>query len=527
MSANFIMKESIGNIPEKTPDKNTTTNVSEEILNEVSSSDEVQSSSTNEVPSTEVPSTEVPPTEVPETEVPPTEVPENGSNLQFNRSNIESLGNFVHLVDSDHSDEENKLDMFCYVKCSQSDSNLLKQCRGVVFNGEKLVMKAFPYTTEYNHTEDEKVSETLGDIKDWVFYDSHEGALIRMFYFNNKWYVSTHRKLNAFRSKWSSNESFGTIFKSALSSEEEENEKFRNRLPKGDNILERFQSTLDKSKQYMFLIRNNKDNRIVCDPPSRPTVLHVGTFDDGNLIMTDNVDLPFPNKLNFSTVDELLRHVKHSSYKDVQGVIGFTADNRQLKVLHQDYQDLFKSRGNEPSVKFRYLQVRMNRRLTNMLYYLYPDKASIFDEYEDSLYDIARSIYRAYVQRFIKKRYVTVPREEFTIIRECHSWHLSDRTNNRISLNQVIKVMNQQSPTHLNRMIRRFKLEQIKQNEYRKSSRPREDSLRSTKSFEQSPDVRKINSNFTQIPNIILPNNRQHQQNNNYVANIIPRKNHT
>ena len=55
----------------------------------------------------------------------------SSTNLEFNRSNIEANKEYVNLVDSD---EENKLDMFCYVKCDDSYNDLIKQCRGVVFN---------------------------------------------------------------------------------------------------------------------------------------------------------------------------------------------------------------------------------------------------------------------------------------------------------------------------------------------------------------------------------------------------------
>ena len=381
----------------------------------------------------------------------------SSNNLEFNRSNIEANKEYVNLVDSD---EENKLDMFCYVKCDDSDNDLIKQCRGVVFNGDNLILKAFPYTKEYNHTETDELAITLNNFNDWKFYESHEGALVRMFYFNDKWFLTTHRKLNAFRSKWASNESFGTSFKNALSAEEEINPTFKNALPKGDNILERFQSTLDVKKNYMFLIRNTVDNRIVCSAPESYTVYHVGTFVDGVLFMNENVNLSTPKELIFNNIDELQSYVSNISYKDLQGIIGFSKDNKQVKILTKDYQDLFQARGNEPSIKFRYLQVRMNRRLVNMLEHLYPNLIETFEEYENTLYDIARSIYRAYVQRFIKKCYVTVPREEFAIIRECHTWHLSNRAENRISIDQMVIVMNQQSPTHLNHMIRRFKLEQ-------------------------------------------------------------------
>jgi hypothetical protein len=441
----------------------------------------------------------------------------------FNRVNIESLSNQVHLVDSD---EDSKLDMFCYIKCSDTDTELIKQCRGVVFSGNDLVMKAFPYTNEYNHIEIDDINKSLGDFNDWSFYEAQEGALVRVFNFGGKWFVSTHRKLNAFRSKWSSNESFGTSLKNALSAEEENNQEFRERLPEGDNILDRFQSTLDVTKQYMFLIRNTKDNRIVCSTPERPTVFHVGTFVDGVLVMNENVNIPSPVNITFMNIDELLAFVDKISYKDYQGVIGFTKDNRQMKILNKDYQDLFRSRGNEPSIKFRYLQIRMNRIFVNMLYHLYPDMADTFDEYENTIYDIARSIYRAYVQRFIKKSYVTVPREEFAIIRECHSWHLSNRTENRISLDKIVRVMNQQSPTQINHMIRRFKLEQTRQKEQIDTTRPRSDSVRSTKSFEQSPVIRDINITVPPIP-LLLPNtntNTNTKKKNSRTVSLLPRK---
>ena len=482
----FIIKEATENKPDTASVESASVDVPE-YVDEAKPSDEAKTSET--------------PT--PDGDAPlPVEV--DPLNLEFNRANIEALGNHVHLVDSD---EGSKVDMFCYVKCREEDNELLKQCRGVVFSGNDLVMKAFPYTSEFNHTELDEINAALGEFKDWSFYESHEGACVRMFHHAGKWFVSTNRKLNAFRSKWASRESFGTSFKNALTDEEEHNPEFKAGLPEGENILERFQSTLDVSKQYMFLIRNTKDNRIVCGAPDRATVYHVGTFVDGVLVMTENVGLPFPTKLTFLNVDELQAHVEKVSYRDLQGVIGFTDKNKQVKILHKYYQDLFRARGNEPSIKFRYLQVRMNSRFADMLYHLYPDMAKTFDEYENILFDIARSIYRAYVQRFIKKRYVTVPREEFAVIRECHSWHLADRTENRISLDRVVQMMNQQSPTHLNHMIRRFKLEQTSQKDQTNLTRPRSDSVRSNKSFEQSPAVMNINPSPTPpVPPLLLGN---------------------
>ena len=105
----------------------------------------------------------------------------------------------------------------------------------------------------------------------------------------------------------------------------------------------------------------------------------------------------------------------------------------------------------------------MNRKVTNMLFHLYPEMTDTFEDIENNIYELVKNIYNAYVQRFIKKRFVTVPTEEFAIVRECHSWHEEDRIMNRINLNKVIEVFNKQTPTSINRMLRRYKIEKEQQ----------------------------------------------------------------
>jgi hypothetical protein len=426
----------------------------------------------------------------------------NNSTPDFNRTVIENLGSLIRLVDKD---EDNGLDLFCYVKCTETDDDIIKNCRGVVFNGQNLIMKAFPYTSEYstNDNDIDIISNSLKNFDKYKFYDSHEGACIRMFYFGEKWYLSTNRKLNAFNSKWASKESFGTSFKKAIESESENNKVFKESLPMGDNILEKFQSILDKKNQYMFLVRNNADNRIVCDAAKRPTVFHVGTFKNNNLVLDDNINIPKPHKQNFQNINEIIEYVNNINHTKIQGVICFGPDNNQFKILHKDYLDLFKARGNEPSIKFRYLQVRMNRKFINMLYHLYPDQVKVFDEYENTIYDISQFIYRAYVQRFIKKRYVTVPREEFQVIKDCHTWHLTDRGENRITSEQVIKVLNQQSPINLNHMIRRFRTEEVKRME--QQNKPHSNSNQSISTLVLSQNNNTIKQRSTSSSNNTRP----------------------
>lgn len=415
----------------------------------------------------------------------PTENPEPGSNTEdmtgvnqsdileseFNRAAVEELGNRVRVTDTDTT---SGLELFCYTKCGPEDGDLLRQCRGVVFSGDAIVMRAFPYTIEYSHTDTEPIKASIPSFEGCSFYEAHEGALVRVFNFDGRWYLSTHRKLNAFRSKWASKESFGTTFKRALEEEARTNDNFSKLLPQeGESVLDRFYEILDPAKQYMFLVRHTEENRIVCSPPAEPTMFHVGTFVEGELVMNEDISIPYPKKLGFANVDELTRYVEQIDIRHRQGVIAFVPGNVQYKILHKEYQELFRARGNEPSIKYRYLQIRMSCHMVDMLYHLYPSMASVFDEYENTLYGIAKLIYRSYVQRHIKGKWSTLPNEEYRVDKECHTWHEEDRKVNRVTVERVIEILNNQSATNLNKMIRRFHADKEKQQETQTTNQTR------------------------------------------------------
>ena len=229
-----------------------------------------------------------------------------------------------------------------------------------------------------------------------------------------------------------------------------------------ENVCDIFcNSVLDKTKQYMFLLLNNSENRIVCAEPQKPTIYHVGTFVNGKLSFDENVYISYPEKLEFDTINDIYEYVHKINYYDLQGVIIFAPNNKQYKIFNNMYYDYFNARGNEPSIKFRYLQVRMDKNSNRMLHELYPHMKKDFDEYENFIFEASRNIYNAYVDRFIKKLYVTVPVEEFNTMKEAHKWYLEDKTSHKITYEKIIDLLNLQSPTNLNRIIKRLKLSKL------------------------------------------------------------------
>ncbi len=122
-------------------------------------------------------------------------------NMKVTKETITSQGNNVRLVDSD---PDNKLDLYCYVRCQNSSDKNIKSCRGVVVYDDNVLLQTYGYTSEYTVEDKENLQNSLPNIKDVIVHEAHEGVLIRVFNVNQKWYVTTHRKFDAFRSKWGS-----------------------------------------------------------------------------------------------------------------------------------------------------------------------------------------------------------------------------------------------------------------------------------------------------------------------------------
>jgi hypothetical protein len=387
------------------------------------------------------------------------------------REVIESLENYIKATDTD---EACGLTNFCYVSDPKTDDEqfrtnvgIIQQCRGVVFDGQKVVMRAFSHNDEFGQSEMKVIGEKLagiggGDLRKGLdvcrFYESHEGALIRMFFYKGKWFTTTHRKLNAFKSKWGCNDSYGSIFKSALKYQISTNEELKNSLTESDgNFYDAFQSVLDKSHQYMFLVRNTKENRLVSTAPDEPTMFHVGTFVNGELDLDIDIKVNRPRSFKFDTLESLHEHIASTHPADTSGLVVFCPGNLQFKISSDIYMSMFNVRGNQQSVKFRYLQIRNDKRFNDTIRMMYPEKIHEFDEYEQLLQDIAKKIHNAYMQRFIHKQFVSVPVGEYVVIKVAHEWFWADREKRRVTFHVIRDILNEQSATSLNQMIKKQK----------------------------------------------------------------------
>lgn len=365
---------------------------------------------------------------------------------------LNALGDKVGVMDQDDG-----LKILNYHSCDRDSPEDLKKVRGWVQDVEtgEILFETFPYTEEYESSEPIPfLKENV--LEEWLVYYSVEGCLIRVFWHKDRWHISTNKKLNAFKSRWASRKSFGDMFREGLVQSNDGNE----------NILETLLEVLDKKKVHLFLVRYNHENRVVCQPPKSTDdhVYFIGSWDnearelDREWKHPIHINTPTPIKELTATLHELADGVDIHTH---QGIILFhKTKNLQLKVYSSQYNKLFQLRGNNPNIRFRYLEVRKDADTKKEFIRLYPFYEDVFLEYENILYQLAKLIRYYYIQRYIKNKYVTLPKEEYILMKKCHDWYLFDRTANKINVSKVLEILNHEEALAMYKMIRRYQINQ-------------------------------------------------------------------
>lgn len=363
-------------------------------------------------------------------------------------------------------DANDEMEMYTYDECTNDSEENVKRCRGIVCKKGtyELICPSFGYVDEYiaDEEQQERILNRLGD-DDWTMYYSVEGTIVRLFWYNGQWYLCTHKKLDAFKSRWSCKYTFGELCVKALA--EIYGEAF---------TWDSFLSELDTNHKYVFLIRANHENRIVCHAhhvKSGERIWCLGSYDEqfrfylytthpSHNCLSEKVKGPTPIP-NISS-NNILEYIHQISPFEYRGLFlsRIVSDGvyERISIFHPEYKKWEAVRGNNPNLRFRFLEVRRNLELVQQLYILYPKSAEIFDRYENILFNVASMINHFYVQRYIRHKYVTLPKEEYFIMKKCHDWYLQDQTHHRIFTKKVLEFINEENPLHLYKMIRRYEL---------------------------------------------------------------------
>ena len=333
------------------------------------------------------------------------------------------------------------------------DPPIYPNIRGIVVEKNEenysIKCKSFPYTVEVSTNEISVLKEKLDE--NMVVLKVLEGTLFRVWWYEleEKWYISTHRKIDSKNSRWGESP-FGKLFFEIISEEELEN-------------------LLDKRLCYSFLM-SHPENRLVI-PIIEKCLYHVATFDPeknlifygGNLSETlTHPNIKYQQKLALNSWEEIKEYVDKLSWKEVGVMVTFN-DNKFLpiKILNNKYTTKRELRGNEPNLRMRWLQcLKINSE--NQLEEMYPEKNEFWKELKEEWASLAGWLLGIYYEKYEKKNpeYLRIQREIFWVL-ESFRRKVNERKIEEFSPVPYTAIMNRTieryNPRVINALIREMK----------------------------------------------------------------------
>lgn len=255
--------------------------------------------------------------------------------------------------------------------------------RGIICHNDKVVCKAFPFTPEFSIESDEFFSMEFQQ-QDVVYMESWEGTQLRMWFntVEDRWFLSTVRKIDANKSCWRNNTSFRQIFDIVL---EEKN-------------IKNFEASLDKNLVYVFLLTSSINNSTV-SRNSFNNLYCLGTFDSKNRFQynfTTINTLSFPTDLSITNKGQLREIVENFGKRVDEGLQGVlmldTKKGKLTKIISTEWQKKMNISGNTSSLEIRYLEVRKDKELKQQFIELFNNKSERFIEVETAFKELGKSL---------------------------------------------------------------------------------------------------------------------------------------
>jgi hypothetical protein len=402
-------------------------------------------------------------------------------------------------------DKKGRLELYHYKECDRDSPQFYKKLRGLIIerldeedveydkkkpvdmkpvyeflkdakHTDKIQVVGMSYanTPEYEVSEVDLFSPFLPKCLDMTdMRMALEGTVIRIFHTEKTgWNLSTHRKIDANRSKWAGPSTFKEIFWACFLEEwKKPNSKIREFCPIEtdeksedflDELIDVFTNKLNKNQCYVFLAVNHPDNRIVCK--GTPELYHIQTLkrtENGYMEQVEeDIGILAPPVVSLSTIDGLINYVSELDHMKHQGVVVFLPKH-QIKIINSNYHKLTKLRANEASVRFRYLQLRQEGDAETIKAFvnLYDEEyhQNRFKTIVEDIKRLAWYLHQFYIFRYIRKQYLVLPQEEFRLLQECHIWHQVNHQKNKVFLEHVQANLDRAPAIPINKMLRRLR----------------------------------------------------------------------
>lgn len=348
-----------------------------------------------------------------------------------------------------YSLDKNRPDLFMIYPTPLSDPTdpVVRECNGIILKKDDYSIVAYGLNNLNELTNIDQVYDLTKDSdltnKDSLsVIQSEDGSILKVFYYN-EWIVSTSKRIDAARVKWSSEKSFYELLQAHL-------EQY---LEKDETVGDFFEKNLDKNYTYSFVLTGPENYHIISYTKSNLMFIskrHKSTFKEDTFLRTlglgDLVDgftdltISDSQKFNWasktcqvdvSRIDTLLE------CKTQRGLI-IQKNNIRYKYDYIWFKFAEKLRYNMPCMRLSYIACDYSERIEFRKIF---GNDPLYDQIDEMIKNIIHYTFKVYRESYIRKKYkVPFDHPILTLTSKVH--YLYRTKNVPITLHDVYIIMN-------------------------------------------------------------------------------------
>jgi hypothetical protein len=327
-------------------------------------------------------------------------------------SNIEELKNVFEKepYNLKIKEDANINNLFVIHNTDKSDFNLkiVNECNGLILDKNSLKIICYTFDKCSNSLE----IPTNIDFNNLYIENAIEGTLVRLYYANDNWLLSTKKCIDSSKASWISSKSFHQMFNECL-----------NTLP---NNIEH--DKLNKNYCYSFIIIHPENNIVV--KYQYPILYHISTRDMKSFEEIDvdiGVEKMFRTKVEPNQIQDIIENLMNTRELFYEGIIFIDTKFRRWKIRTPIFNRARELWGNTNSRLFRYIELRKDSNMLDEYLIYFPADRNIFTEYENKLKNLSHDILKYYSGKHILKNIEKVPYYYSKIIYRLHGDFFKDK----------------------------------------------------------------------------------------------------
>ena len=308
--------------------------------------------------------------------------------------------------------------IFNYISTDNSNNILQNVSKGTIIDLVKknIVCNSINGDIKYEYF------KNMVPIQNCVIEENIEGTLLNVYFYNNRWNVSSRFCINADESRYRSNKTFRQLFDS---------------LVKIDDL------SLNNKYTYSFKLITPENRQVL--PIKKPILYHIETTNNITCekIYSDiGVQKPkilfhykYNHNLNLNNYKELEVHINNLEWYK-KGYALFSEDRKiKSSLLNSEYNKIKLLTYNQSDIRFICLESLYYKKNKNIILKYYPEFKIDFNLQKKKFDKLVNKVYNLYVNCKCKKLNVQIPIHLEKTIRKLHQIYkknINDSNNFKI-----------------------------------------------------------------------------------------------